>query len=115
VLSATLTSLLEAPVLDHAVKDIATKAVVDLLGIENNTTTELLAAKLPDMLLRADTVSAIVGLSVPTLYRLMAQGEFPRPIRLTGHARAWRLSTVMKWIDARAQDRTETLADGSYK
>jgi prophage regulatory protein len=103
-------------VLDHAVKDIATKAVVDLLGIENNaTTTELLAAKLPDMLLRADTVSAIVGLSVPTLYRLMAQGEFPRPLRLTGHARAWRLSTVVGWIDDRAQDRAEVFASGNHK
>jgi prophage regulatory protein len=102
-------------VLDHIVKDIATKAVADLLGIENNATAELLAAKLPDMLLRADTVSAIVGLSVPTLYRLMAQGEFPRPLRLTGHARAWRLSTVMGWIDGRAQNGAEILAGGNYK
>jgi prophage regulatory protein len=102
-------------VLDHAVKDIATKAVADLLGIENNATAELLAAKLPDMLLRADTVSAIVGLSVPTLYRLMAQGEFPRPLRLTSHARAWRLSTVMSWINGRAQDPTDVFASGKHK
>ncbi len=90
--------------LETAIRDAAAKAIGDLLGLDNSPTTELLAASLREMLLRVDTVSTITGLSVPTLYRLMSQGEFPRPLKITGHARAWKLSEVMDWIDNRERD-----------
>jgi prophage regulatory protein len=63
--------------------------------------TVLLAASLPEMLLRAHAVCAITGLSVPTVYRLIAKGDFPRPVQITGHARAWKLSELMGWIESR--------------
>jgi prophage regulatory protein len=96
--------LAEVARLNFAIKDIATKAVVELLGVESKPAAELLAARLPEMLLRIDTVCNIIGLSVPTVYRLMSEGQFPRPLRLTGHARAWRLSDVMGWIASRPRD-----------
>ena len=65
------------------------------------SSSELLAAALRKMLLRVDTVCKITGLSVPTIYRLMSQGHFPRPLKITSHARAWRLSDVDAWIDSR--------------
>jgi prophage regulatory protein len=64
---------------------------------------ELLAAPLQKILLRVDTVCTITGLSVPTIYRLMSQGLFPRPLKITSHARAWRLSDINAWIDSRVQ------------
>jgi len=80
---------------------LTTKTVAHLLGDENEPSTSLLAASLREMLLRVDTVSTITGLSVQTIYRLMSQEAFPRPVRITGHARAWKLSEVMGWIDSR--------------
>jgi prophage regulatory protein len=91
-------------VLDIAIKNAAVKAVGELLGLAGTPTTELLAASLREMLLRIDTVSTITGLSIPTLYRLMSQGNFPRPLKITGHARAWKLSEVMQWIDSLERD-----------
>jgi prophage regulatory protein len=63
--------------------------------------TDLLAASLREMLLRIDAVCTITGLSVPTIYRMMSQGRFPRPLKITSHARAWKLSDISAWIDSR--------------
>src|SRR5262249_52812226 len=90
--------------LDAVIKKIATQTVGELLGIENKTSADLLAASLREILLRIDTVCAITGLSMPTIYRLMAQSEFPRPVKITGYARAWKLSEIMSWIESRERD-----------
>lgn len=42
-----------------------------------------------------------VGLSRSTLYELIRQGEFPRPIRLTKNRVAWQESKIDQWIEAR--------------
>lgn len=80
-------------------RDAASKAVYELLGMDHEPTTALLAATVREILLRIDTVCTITGLSVPSIYRLMSQGKFPRPLKITNHARAWKLSEVMAWID----------------
>jgi len=98
--------------LENAIRDAAARAVGDLLGL-NAPTAELLAASLREILLRVDTVCTITGLSVPTVYRLMSQGGFPRPLKITGHARAWKLSEVMAWIDSREHDDTAALDQSS--
>ena len=54
-----------------------------------------------DIFVRIDTVVAVVGLSIPTVYRLVAKGEFPRPVRLTNTARGWKLSDVVSWMQSR--------------
>lgn len=78
-------------------------SVDQLLGTDRQPGTALLAASLRDMLLRIETVCTITGLSVATVYRLLAKGDFPRPVMITSHARAWRLSEIMDWIDQRAR------------
>ena len=55
--------------------------------------------------LRIEIVTAVIGLSVPTVYRLMAKGDFPRPIKLTSSARAWKLSDIIDWMQSRAAAR----------
>ena len=86
-------------------REAASKAVYELLGADHEPTTALLAAAVREILLRIDTVCTITGLSVPTVYRLMAQRDFPRPLKLTSHARAWKLSEIMNWIDNRERER----------
>lgn len=51
---------------------------------------------------RRDELLALLGLSTSTLYRLMAEDEFPRPVRLTGNIVAWPESVVSEWLDSRA-------------
>jgi predicted DNA-binding transcriptional regulator AlpA len=65
---------------------------------------DLLASCIPELCLRIGTVSSITGLSVPTIYREIAHKRFPRPIKITAGARAWRLSEIMNWIETRERD-----------
>ena len=87
--------------LEAAVKKIATKTISEILGVDDTPGKELVAASVPEMLLRVRKVGAITGLSTPTIYRLMAKGDFPRPVKITGYARAWRLTKIMAWIESR--------------
>ena len=49
-------------------------------------------------------IVVIYGLSVPTIYRLMSRNKFPRPVKITNTARAWRLSEVTAWVDSRERE-----------
>jgi prophage regulatory protein len=53
------------------------------------------------VLLRLPAVMHVTGLSRSTLYRLIADEQFPRPVRLGPHAVAWRRSDVEAWSEAR--------------
>ena len=66
-----------------------------------------LACCIREACLRIGDVASITGLSVPTIYREIANGRFPRAIKLTAGARAWKLSEVMGWIDTRERDSCE--------
>lgn len=54
-------------------------------------------------LLRLPEVRKLVGLSTPTIYRLMKKGEFPSSVKLTpnGRAVAWHKADVDAWIESR--------------
>lgn len=52
-------------------------------------------------LLRQREVLDLVRFSLTTLYRLMAAGDFPRPIRLGQRAVAWWEDEVLEWMDNR--------------
>jgi predicted DNA-binding transcriptional regulator AlpA len=62
------------------------------------------ASCIREVCLRIGMVSSITGLSVPTIYREISHERFPRPIKLTAGARAWRLSEIMDWIETRERD-----------
>lgn len=49
-------------------------------------------------LMRRKQVEAHTGLARSTLYKLIAQGGFPAPIRITAKAVAWAASDVDTWI-----------------
>lgn len=51
-------------------------------------------------IVRRPEVLHLTGLSRATLYRLIAEDMFPRPVRLTaGHAVGWRQSDLQQWLE----------------
>ncbi len=64
------------------------------------------AASLPDALLRVATVIAITGLSSATVYRKVATGEFPEPIRLGARCTRWHAASVRAWLAAQTATAT---------
>ena len=49
-------------------------------------------------LLGVDELCTIVGLSKPTIYRLMNNKQFPRPVKLSKSRVAWRVRDIDGWI-----------------
>jgi prophage regulatory protein len=52
-------------------------------------------------LMRLPEVEKIVCLSKGAIYRAMSNGEFPKPIKITHRAVAWRRAEIMEWIESR--------------
>jgi predicted DNA-binding transcriptional regulator AlpA len=96
--------------LENAVREAAAQAVCDLLKMEPKPGTQFLAASIREALLPAHLVSAISGLTVSAIYREMRHGRFPRPLKITNAARAWRLSEVLAWIDSLQRDEAPSRA-----
>lgn len=55
-------------------------------------------------ILRRPDVERITGLSRSTLYAMMADGTFPKPVKLGKRAVGWRQSDISEWLDSRASD-----------
>lgn len=58
-----------------------------------------------DRYLRRTNVEDRTGLKRSTIYSLMKKGKFPRPVKLTGKAVAWRESDIKAWMDSRQPTR----------
>jgi predicted DNA-binding transcriptional regulator AlpA len=57
-------------------------------------------------------VRLLVGnVSTATLYRMLASGDFPKPISVTAGRKAWPLSAVQAWI----KRRTDAAAEGAHR
>ena len=54
-----------------------------------------------DRLLKRREVEEITGLSRSSIYRLMREGQFPRPVKVGPAAVRWRESDIMSWLDSR--------------
>ena len=51
-----------------------------------------------EQLYRRKEVESLTGLSRSSIYKMMAEGTFPKPVHLTAKAVAWRDSDLNKWI-----------------
>jgi prophage regulatory protein len=58
--------------------------------------------------LRLPSVRQRIPYSRATIYRLIALGEFPRPVSLGARAVAWRESEVDAWMQSRIAALRET-------
>ncbi len=54
-----------------------------------------------DRLLRRREVEKISGMSRSSIYRLMQEGDFPRPVRVGPAAVRWKASDIVAWIESR--------------
>ena len=54
-----------------------------------------------DRLLRRREVEAITGMGRSSIYRLMQDGEFPRPVRVGNAAVRWKASDITRWVESR--------------
>jgi len=57
---------------------------------------------------RRPAVEDMTALSRSTIYALMEEGRFPRPVRIGKRAVAWRDSDLREWLESR-----ETTSQGS--
>ena len=56
----------------------------------------------PEQFLRLPAVKALVGWSATsTLYREMAAGRFPSPVRIGARSVAWKASEIAAWQSSR--------------
>ena len=60
-----------------------------------------------DRLLRRRQVEEITGMSRSSIYRLMQNGEFPRPVRVGPTAVRWRESEITAWLESRPVARSD--------
>lgn len=51
--------------------------------------------------IRRPDVEAMTGLSTSTIYKMMSEGRFPRPIKLTQKAVAWNEAEILDWLASR--------------
>lgn len=51
-----------------------------------------------DRIIRLPTVLARTGLSRSTIYRKIAEGTFPRQVKVSVHGAGWRESAINRWI-----------------
>jgi prophage regulatory protein len=57
--------------------------------------------------IRRPAVENRTGLSRSTIYLLMQNGQFPKPVRIGGRAVAWPEADVEAWLNARLAEREE--------
>lgn len=53
-------------------------------------------------LIRLAQVSESTTLSKASIYRLLALGKFPAPVKIGERRVAWRVSDIAAWLDMRA-------------
>lgn len=57
-----------------------------------------------DKIYRRPDVETLVGLSRSTIYAMIADGTFPKPIKLGKRAVGWRQSDVLTWLESRSSE-----------
>lgn len=58
------------------------------------------AGVLPFVYLRARDVAAAAAISIPTLYRKIADGQLPQGDLIDANNRRWRSDVIAKWLEA---------------
>ena len=55
--------------------------------------------------LRIKTVLSQTGLARSTIYKLMSEGDFPQPVKITPKSSAWVSTEINDWKLCRMEDR----------
>ncbi len=54
-----------------------------------------------ETLIRLPEVVRLTGLSKPSIYRLVKENQFPKQVKLSSRAVAWRMTDISTWIESR--------------
>ena len=65
------------------------------------------------VMLRLREVMRVTGLARSTVYKLIHDGKFPRPIKLGARAVAWRSDAVNGWIQDRTNASLNSTVEGA--
>jgi len=65
--------------------------------------------------LRLSSVMELTGLSRSTIYRMSAEGAFPKNIKLGKLSSAWRESEILDWLDSRVHASRSPSVDANPK
>jgi prophage regulatory protein len=57
----------------------------------------------PNKIIRPKELKDLIGLSIPTIWRMCQEGLFPKPLKLGGNSTGWRYEDVQSWINSRRQ------------
>lgn len=68
-----------------------------------------------DRILRRPEVQTRIGLSRSTIYEGIAQGQFPRPIRIGRRAVGWPESIIDTWIAQRSNELPPLIPGRTHK
>lgn len=60
-----------------------------------------------EKLIRPNSLAEKLGVSIPTLYRLMKKPEFPDKIRISSQAIGFRESEISDWMESKKEPSTE--------
>ena len=52
-------------------------------------------------LLRLEAVISLIGMKRSRILQKVKDGKFPKPLRLSSRAVAWREREILEWIDSR--------------
>lgn len=70
--------------------------------IAHDTRQTLAAYAVDDALLRLDVVIQVTGQAKATIYRKVAAGDFPEPVRMGARCTRWRAGAVRAWLAEKA-------------
>ena len=62
------------------------------------------------VLLRREEVGVLLGLSTASIYRMVADGTFPRPVPIARRTVRWERAAVERWLAERRAAIAETAA-----
>jgi prophage regulatory protein len=54
-----------------------------------------------ESIIRLPAVMQHTGLGRSSIYRMAANGEFPKPLKLGAHASGWRWGEILDWLLSR--------------
>jgi len=57
-----------------------------------------------DRLLRLPQVEGTIGFQKSTIYKMIAEGRFPKPVRLGTRTVAWSEAAVLQWVQDRISE-----------
>jgi prophage regulatory protein len=100
--------------LEEMVREQISRELYKLLNVQKFGE-QIIAERLKDAVLKMSAVSEITGVPASSIYRKVASGQFPAPIKLGESASGWLLSEIEQWIAERRAERDDAQREESAR